>query len=185
MNCVFVVDTINVDTVSVELKNPVLLVIVEIATVDAIIDEPVNVENLSSAKLDTFIFAAIIDDTVNVDVINTVFVVSVENATVDAKIDVPVSVDVVRVELKSPVFAKNVDAVRVELKNPVLLVRVEIATVDAIMDEPVNVENLSSAKLDTLIFAAIIDDTVNVDVINTVFVVSVEPLIVLNRTFCA
>jgi len=36
---------INVETVSVDVKNPVLLVIVEIATVDAIRDDPVKVEN--------------------------------------------------------------------------------------------------------------------------------------------
>ena len=173
------------DTVSVELKNPVLEASVEIATVDAIIEEPVNVENLSRAKLDTLIFAAIIVDTVRVEVINPVFSVSVENATVDAKMDVPNNVDVVNVELTNPVLAKRVDTVKVELKKPVLDVIVEIATVDAIIEEPVNVENLSRAKLDTLIFAAIIVDTVNVEVINPVFVVRVEPLSVLNRIFCA
>jgi hypothetical protein len=36
---------INVETVRVELKNPVLLVIVEIAIVDAMRDDPVKVEN--------------------------------------------------------------------------------------------------------------------------------------------
>ena len=36
---------IKVETVRVDVKNPVLLVIVEIATVDAMRDEPVKVEN--------------------------------------------------------------------------------------------------------------------------------------------
>jgi hypothetical protein len=39
------VDVIKVETVRVELTNPVLVVIVEIATVDAISDDPVKVEN--------------------------------------------------------------------------------------------------------------------------------------------
>ena len=39
------VDPIRVETVSVELTNPVFVVIVEIATVDAIREEPVSVEN--------------------------------------------------------------------------------------------------------------------------------------------
>jgi hypothetical protein len=169
----------------VELKNPVFAAIVEIAIVDAIIDEPVNVENLSRAKLDTLIFAAIMDDTVNVEVMNPILAFIVENATVDPTIDIPDNVDTIKVELTIPVLAKRVDAVRVELKNPVFAAIVEIATVDAIIDEPVKVENLSRAKLDTLIFAAIMDDTVSVEVINPVFATNVEPLRVLNRIFCA
>jgi len=36
---------ISVETIRVDVKNPVLLVIVEIATVDAMRDDPVKVEN--------------------------------------------------------------------------------------------------------------------------------------------
>ena len=84
---------INVETVSVDVKNPVLLVIVEIATVDAMRDEPVNVENWFSAKLDTLILAAIKVDTVRVELKNPVLLVIVEIATVDAMRDDPVKVE--------------------------------------------------------------------------------------------
>ena len=84
---------IRVETVSVEVKNPVLLVIVEIATVDAIREEPVSVENWFSAKLDTLIFAAIRVETVSVEVKNPVLLVIVEIATVDAMREEPVRVE--------------------------------------------------------------------------------------------
>ena len=58
--------------------NPVLLVMVEIATVDAISDEPVSVENRLRVKLDTLILAAISVDTVRVEVMNPVLLVIVE-----------------------------------------------------------------------------------------------------------
>ena len=84
---------IKVETVRVEVKNPVLLVIVEIATVDAIREEPVSVENWFSAKLDTLILAAIKVDTVRVEVKNPVLLVIVEIATVDAIREEPVRVE--------------------------------------------------------------------------------------------
>jgi hypothetical protein len=84
---------ISVETVRVELKNPVLAVIVEIATVDAMRDDPVSVENWFSAKLDTLILAAISVETVSVEVMNPVLAVIVEIATVDAMRDEPVSVE--------------------------------------------------------------------------------------------
>ena len=74
---------IKVETVRVELKNPVLLVIVEIATVDAMRDEPVSVENLSKARLDTLILAAISVETVRVEVTNPELVVIVEPINVE------------------------------------------------------------------------------------------------------
>jgi len=84
---------IKLETVRVEVKNPVLLVIVEIATVDAMRDEPVNVENWLRAKLDTLILAAIKVETVRVEVKNPVLLVIVEIATVDAMRDEPVNVE--------------------------------------------------------------------------------------------
>ena len=84
---------IKVETVSVELTNPVFVVIVEIATVDAIREEPVNVENWFSAKLDTLILAAIRVETVRVEVKNPVLLVIVEIATVDAIREEPVRVE--------------------------------------------------------------------------------------------
>ena len=63
--------------------NPVLLVIVEIAIVDAMRDEPVNVENRLRDKLDTLIFAAISVETVRVEVMNPVLLVIVEPARVE------------------------------------------------------------------------------------------------------
>ena len=76
-----------------ELTNPVLVVIVEIAIVDAIRDDPVKVENWFSAKLDTLILAAIKVDTVRVELKNPVLLVIVEIATVDAMRDEPVNVE--------------------------------------------------------------------------------------------
>jgi hypothetical protein len=74
---------ISVETVRVEVKNPVLLVIVEIATVDAMRDEPVSVENWFRAKLDTLILAAISVETVRVDVTNPELLVIVEPVNVE------------------------------------------------------------------------------------------------------
>jgi hypothetical protein len=82
-----------VETVRVELTNPVLVVIVEIAMVDAMSDEPVSVENWFSAKLDTLILAAIKVETVRVEVMNPVLLVMVEIAIVDAIREEPVSVE--------------------------------------------------------------------------------------------
>ena len=66
------------ETVSVEVMNPVLAVIVEIATVDAMREEPVSVENKFRVKLDTLILAAIRVETVRVELTNPELVVIVE-----------------------------------------------------------------------------------------------------------
>jgi hypothetical protein len=65
------------------------------------------------------------------------------------------------------------------LINPVLLLSVDIAIVDVMIEEPVNVENLSSAKLETLMLAAISVETYSVELISPVLLIIVEPYTVL------
>ena len=111
--------------------NPVLLLNVDIAIVDVIIDDPVSVENLSSAKLETLMFAAISVETYNVELINPVLLLSVDIAIVDVMIDDPVSVEnLSSAKLETLMFAAiSVETYNVELINPLFPIIVEPYTV--------------------------------------------------------
>lgn len=93
-------------------------VILEINRVDAIMEEPVNVENWLRFRLGTIILDANKVETVRVLLINMVFEFSVEIAIVDAIKEDPVSVE--------NVFSANpgiisVDAIKVETDNVLLI----------------------------------------------------------------
>jgi hypothetical protein len=84
---------INVDTVNVENANPVFMLMVLTAMVDAIREEPVSVENLSRTKEGTIMEEAYSVETIRVELKNPVFAVMVLMAMVDAIRDDPVSVE--------------------------------------------------------------------------------------------
>ena len=151
---------INVETVSVDVKNPVLPDIVDRANVEVVMDEPVSVENNDRFNVETLMFAAINVETVKVDAINPVLPRNVEAFAMVVEIVEPVSVlnntlpamvETVSVEIFA-VFAPSVDPRSVEkLMNWTLEVETLATFADSVENETVEADNvLRETKLLTV-----------------------------------
>ncbi len=84
---------INVETVKVEKANPVFMLIVLTAMVEAVNEDPVSVENLSRVRDGTTMEEAYNVETIRVELKNPVFAVMVLMAIVEAINDEPVNVE--------------------------------------------------------------------------------------------
>ena len=119
-----------------------IVFVVEINRVDALIVEPVSVENWLRFKLGTMIVDATKVHTVSVELMFALLPINVDTINVLFMNDVfKVIVDTVSVELIIAVLLNRVDTASVELIIALLVFIVDKTSVDANIDEPVMVEN--------------------------------------------